>query len=167
MIPDQASRALYVRYLTDRDEGLRGAAAEGLGRLKDPADLPAVQKQFDAEEKMSPRLSEAFALVELGKTDIAQFSPLQYLIDSLNSKAWRGVARAFLVELTRDLAIRRPVEEATKSASKDERIELAGILARSGGEDTVPYLDALSHDSDPDIAQAALDALRTLKPKLQ
>ncbi|MGA2434852.1 MAG: HEAT repeat domain-containing protein [Bryobacteraceae bacterium] len=166
MIPDESSRPLYARFLDDRDEGLRAAAAEGFGRLKNPADLPAVQKKFEAEEKMPPRLSEAFALVDLGKTEMAQFSPLQYLIDTLNSKAWRGVASAFLIELTRDAAIRRAAEEATKTATKDERIGLAPILARSGGEDTLPYLEALSHDSDSDIAEAALDALRTLKARL-
>jgi hypothetical protein len=51
--------------------------------------------------------------------------------------------------------------------AKDERIGLAPILARSGGADTLPYLEALSHDSDSDVAEAALDALRTLKTRLQ
>ena len=46
MLPDPQNRPLLSRYLQDRDAGLRGAAAEGLGRLKDPADAPALEKAF-------------------------------------------------------------------------------------------------------------------------
>lgn len=166
MIPDEGSRPTYTRYLNDKDDGLRAAAAEGLARLKTPADLPMLEKDFNAESKMSPRLSLAFALVMLGKTDISEFSPLQYLINTLNSTAWKGVARAFLIELARDASVRKPVEQATGQGTKDEKIELAQILALSGDKDTVPYLEKLSHDSDTEVAQAAINATRTLKARL-
>src|SRR6202035_2855708 len=38
MIADPADRGVFLRYLTDRDEGLRAAGAEGLARLKNTAD---------------------------------------------------------------------------------------------------------------------------------
>ena len=37
-MPDPQLHGVYVTYLNHKDEGLREAAAEGLGRLKDPAD---------------------------------------------------------------------------------------------------------------------------------
>jgi len=166
MMPDAANRSLFLQYMNDKDEQLRAAAAEGLARLKDPADLPLMEKAYAAEGKMPPRLAEAFALVSLGQTQIAQFSPLQYLLDTLNSVAWRGVSRAYLIELTRDPAIRATVQTTLKSGTKGEKMELAGILARSGGKDTVPYLQALSQDPDTDVANAALNALRILNARL-
>src|SRR5205085_10700173 len=38
MLPDEASRALLANYLGDKDDGLRAAAMEGIGRLRDPKD---------------------------------------------------------------------------------------------------------------------------------
>ena len=42
------------------------AAAEGLGRLKDPADTALLERAFNNENKTEPRLSVAFALVISG-----------------------------------------------------------------------------------------------------
>jgi HEAT repeat protein len=166
MLPDAGSRPIYERYIRDRDENVRAAAAEGFGRLRNPADLPMLEKLFKGEDKRPAQLSEAFALVMLGKTEISEFSPLQFLINTLNSTAWRGVARPFLIELARDAAVRTALENALKGATRDEKIELAGILALGGDKDTVPYLDDLSHDPDTGVAQAALNASRTLKARL-
>jgi hypothetical protein len=102
----------------------------------------------------------------LGKTEVSEFSPLQYLLNTLNSSAWRGVARAYLIELARDPAVRRSVQDATRGGTKEEKIELARILAASGDKDTVAYLDALSHDPDTEVAEAAINASRTLKARL-
>lgn len=166
MMRDQPSRPLFLQYLNDKDEGLRAAAAEGLARLKIPADLPPIEKVYTAEGKMSPRLSQAFALVALGRTGISEFSPLQYLLNTLNSVAWRGVSRAFLIELTRDAAIRASVQSMLRTGTKAEKIELSDILARSGDKDTVPFLESLTHDQDTEVASAALNGLRVLKARL-
>jgi len=166
MIPEEASRPLYARYLNDRDDGLRAAALEGLARLKNPADLAQAEKAFNEERSMSPRLSAAFALVALGKTEVSEFSPLQYLINTLNSTAWRGVARAFLIELARDPQVRGPLNEATRRGTRDEKIHLAQILARSGAQDSVPFVEALTKDADTEVAAEAIEALRTLRARL-
>jgi HEAT repeat protein len=166
MLPEESSRPAYNKYLADKDDSMRAAAAEGLARLKSPADLPMLEKIYSTEEKKRAQLADAFALVMLGKTEVAPLSPLQYLIDTLNSSSWKGVARAYLVELSRDSAVRRSVEAATRGANRDEKIELAQILALSGDKETVAFLDALSHDPNTDVAQAALNATRTLKARL-
>jgi HEAT repeat protein len=166
MLPDKESRPLYLKHLEDKDEDMRAAAGEGLARLKDPADLAALDKSFNSERKMPPRLADAFALVMLGRTEVSEFSPLQYLINSLNSTAWRGVARAYLIEAAREAKIRRTLEDATQRATRQEKIELALILSRSGDKDTLVWLDKLSHDPDTEVAQAALNASRTLKTQL-
>ena len=57
-------------------------------------------------------LSLAFALVMLGRTEISEFSPLQFLINNLNSSAYKGEAVPFLSELARDPAVRQALYAA-------------------------------------------------------
>jgi HEAT repeat protein len=166
MLPDEANRKLYDSYLHDKDDQLRAAAAEGIARLKNPADLPAIQQLFQYEPKMNPRLSLAFAAVSLGENGLSEFSPLQYLVNTLNSKAYRGVAEAFLTELTRDLGIRRTLYSVLKNGTKEEKIGLARILAKTGDQETAKNLEPLAADSDKDVSSEGLRALRNLKARL-
>jgi HEAT repeat protein len=166
MMPDPANRELYSAYIRDNDDGLRAAAAEGFARLRRPEDAPMLEKEFNDERKMNPRLSLAFGLVMTGKHELTTFSPLQYLINTLNSKAYKGVARSFLLEATRDLGARRAVYPALGRGTKEEKIQLSQILAESGDKDTVAQLEPLTRDVDTDVAQEALRALRNLKARL-
>lgn len=166
MLPDEKSRPVYTRYLHDKDDALRAAAAEGFGRLKNPADLPMLEQASQDEGKPSPRLSLAFAQVMLGKTEVSEFSPLQSLINGLNSMGYKGVAYAYLVEIARNPALRPALYHAVDIGTKDEKVYLARALAVSGGQDTVECLEKLSRDGDGDIAGEGLRALRTLKARL-
>jgi len=66
MLPDPAYRGIYQRYFHDKDEKLRGAAAEGLGRLKNPLDLPVLQQAWKEEGRPGPRLSAGFCPGDAG-----------------------------------------------------------------------------------------------------
>jgi HEAT repeat protein len=166
MLPAESSRALYVQYLSDKDEKLRASAAEGFARLANPVDLPTVQKAWDEEAKTSPRLSLAFALVALGKTDVSQFSPLQFLINNLNSAAFNGIAQPFLIELTRNPQVRSALYGPLANGTKDEKMGLSRVLAVSGDSQSIAQLQKLSNDPDPDVAQAALTAVRNLQARM-
>jgi HEAT repeat protein len=165
MLPAESSREIYARYLGDKDEKLRAAAAEGYARFKNPADLPMLEKAYQDEGKTSPRLSMAFAQVMLGKTEFSEFSPLQFLIDTLNSAAYHGEAFPFLVELARDPSVRKSLYTPLLQGTRDEKIYLARVMARSGDKDDVPQLEKLSHDADPEVAQEGLRALRNLQAR--
>jgi HEAT repeat protein len=166
MLPVESSRPLYVQYLTDKDDNMRAAAAEGFARLGNPVDLPTVQKAWDTEGKTSPRLSLAFAMVALGKTEVSEFSPLQFLINNLNSASYNGVARPYLVELARKPEVRAALYGPLPNGTKDEKINIARILAVSGDRESIAQLQKLSNDPDPDVAQAALTAVRNLQTRL-
>jgi HEAT repeat protein len=166
MLGDPADHALFERNLTDNDDALRAAGAEGLARLKNPADLPTLDKAFNAEHKLSPRLSIAFAMVALGKLDLGEFGPLRYLVNTLNQRAYQGVAIAFLTELARDLPVRQAIYPMLPSATKDEKIQLGIVLSRSGDKDSLPYLEALQMDPDQEVAQESIRSLRTLRARL-
>jgi HEAT repeat protein len=167
-MPDPQLHGIYVTYLDHKDEGLREGAAEGLGRLKNPADLPTLERAFNNENKTEPRLSVAFALVNVGKRGMADFDPLRYLVNDLNSAAYRGVARAYLIELARDPEVRQALYPALQQpgATKDEKTGLAEVLASSGGEDALAPLQALSQDPDSEVSQAGLRAIKNLRARL-
>jgi HEAT repeat protein len=165
MLPDPSNRAIYAQYLTDKDEKMRAAAAEGFARLGNPADLPVVKKAWDEETKTSPRLSLAFAQVAMGRTELSEFSPLQFLINNLDSASFNGIARPFLVELARKEAVRQLLYGPLANGTKEEKIGLAYVLGMSGGPSSIPELQKLANNPDPDVAQAALTAVRNLQAK--
>ncbi len=166
MLGEPADRGTFRQSLTDKDDALRGSAAEGLGRLKTQADRADLDKAFADERKMSPRLSLAFAMVSLGNLDTGEFSPLRYLVNTLNVRSYRDVANAFLVELTRQQTVRQAIYPSFANASKDEKIQLSIVFSRSGDRDSVSYLEKLSVDPDSDVAQEGIRSLRTLRARL-
>jgi HEAT repeat protein len=165
MLPSPDSRNLYAQYLHDKDDKMRAAAAEGYARLHSAGDLPMLEKAWQDEGKTSPRLSLAFAQVMLGKTALSEFSPLQYLINNLNSAAYKGEAVPFLVEAARDNQVRGSLYRPLGTGTKDEKIGLLGVLARSGDKTSIPEVQKLTTDSDPDVAREALRAQRTLQAR--
>lgn len=166
MLPAESSRSLYSRYLTDKDDKMRAAAAEGFARLHNPADLPTLEKAWVDEGKTSPRLALAFAQVMLGKIETTEFSPLTYLINTLDSSSFQDVAQAYLVELARQDNVRTALYAPLSSGTKDEKMGLARVLARSGDKNSVEYLQKLSNDPDNDVAKEGQRALRTLQARI-
>ena len=88
--------------------------------------------------------------------------------DNLNSSAYRGVSRAYLTELARDPEVRQALYPALKEpgVTKDEKTGLAQVLAASGGQDAVAPLEALSQDTDTDVSQEGLRAVKNLRARL-
>jgi HEAT repeat protein len=166
MMPEPQDRDLLLREMGARDERLRAAAAEGLGRIGNPADEPALSKLWHDEEKMLPRLGVAFALVMDGQLDLAEDSPFRYLVNTLNQASYHDVAYAYLVEAARRKPVLQALYGLIAPGTRDEKIYLSRILAVSGDANSVPYLDKTSHDPDNDVAQEGLRALRSLRARL-
>jgi HEAT repeat protein len=165
-MPDPANRPLFETYRKDRDEQLRAAAAEGIARLRRPEDRPVIEADFKSEIKKTAQLSLAFAAVMLGNHEVSEHSPLQYLLNTLNSNSYRGIAYPFLIELCREQAVRRGVIAAIPGMNRNEKTQVAEILARSGGEDSEKALMEMSRDPDVHVAQAAALSLRTLRARM-
>jgi HEAT repeat protein len=166
MLGTAADHAIFLSYLSDKDDNMRSAASEGLGRIKNPVDRPTLEGTFKNEHKMGPRLAAAFALVDLGDLDTGEFTPLRYLVNTLNVRTYQGVALAYLTELSRDLKVRLALYPMLPRATKDEKIQLCTVFARAGDKDTLPYLETLSVDPDKDVAPEAIRSLRTLRSRL-
>ena len=163
MFPDAANRALYTQMLSDKDEALRSAAAEGFGRLHSAEDAPMLQKTYDAESKRGPQLALAFAMAMDGRTETTENSPLRLLVSSLTSTGYRGVAQAYLSELALDPGVRLQLYEPMERGARDEKIGLAQILSATGDKGAESHLERLSRDNDSQVAQEALRALKNLR----
>lgn len=166
-IPERSNHALFIGLLSDKDELVRGAAAEGLGRLTIPEDRAPLEKAWPGESKTSARLSLAFALAMLGDTDTSSLKPLGYLINNLNQRAWRGVALPFLTELCRQPGPRQAVVAAIQPTStEDERTGIAQALAMCRAPEAEAPLVQLSKDENPAVAREGLRGLRILRATL-
>ncbi|MCC6340971.1 MAG: HEAT repeat domain-containing protein [Bryobacterales bacterium] len=168
MMPDEGNRPLFAQYFASKDDGLRAAAAEGYGRLGQASDLPAIEKAFQDEEQMGPRLSMAFAVVMLGKHELTEFSALQYLVNTLNSRLYRDSAEPLLAELARDPQVCKAIYPALRKpdATREEKIRLLRILGRTGGKDTLPVVEPLKSDSDTEVALEATRAAQNITARL-
>ena len=166
MLPDERSRAAFQQYLTDKDDKMRACAAEGFGRLRNRTDVPMLEKAYKEEGRTPPRLSLAFALILSGRLDLSDFSPLQYLVDNLNSSAYKGIAEPFLIEAARDQSVRAALYPVTATGTKDEKIGLAHVLAASGDRQSLSFLEKLSRDTDPAVASEGVRAMRNLQARL-
>ena len=132
--------------------------------MRNPADTGTIDAVYKDEDKTSPRLSQAFALVMEGQAQISEFSPLQYLINTLNSAAYAGEAFALLVEAARLPEIRALLYQPLQSGTRDEKIYLARVMAASGDDAALPYLQHMSQDPDSQVAAEGLKALRRTPP---
>jgi HEAT repeat protein len=167
MMPDPATRGVFLAHLEDKDEAMRVAAMEGLARMRNPSDQPRFKKAYDEEKKTPGRLAGAFGLVYDGQTDMTEFAPLRYLINQLSSQSYRDVAMAYLKELVRDPAVRQASYKAfEQTPTKDEKTGLAQVLGASGDRDSIPYLENLSKDPDADVDKEALRGLQNLRTRL-
>ena len=161
MLGIPGDRPVFQQYAADQDAELRAAALEGLGRIREPEDMPAIAQAYDEKDAdWRVHLAAAFALVDEGKVDTSEFSPLAYLVESLDVKARADVATTYLRELVRRDEIRQALFPLVPQATKDQKIALCAIFADSQSNDVVPTLNTLAKDIDPDVAFAASRALR-------
>ncbi len=166
MLPDPSSRADFRRGIQDKSALIRAASAEGFARLGAKSDVETIEVSFESEKKEAARLAQAFALIRLGKLETGEQAPLPYLLSMLSSRSYRNVAQGYLQELARESEIRLLLLRYLSTGTKDMKIGIARALAASGDGDSVEPLETLSRDSDSQVAQESLRALRGLRARL-
>lgn len=166
MLALRDDRATFQKYAANDDPELRAAALEGLGRIREPEDYPTLEAAFNEQDAdWRVHLAAAFALVDEGKVDTSEFSPLPFLVENLNLNARAYVAKAYLVELARRENVRTALVKLLPGATKEQKIELCGVFGSSHAQDAIPVLNSLSKDIDPDVAFAASRALRIVQAR--
>jgi len=159
-------RPVFKQYAMNGDPELRTAALEGLGRVREPEDTPALQASFD-EPNADWRIHQgsAFALVNEGNVATDEFSPLPYLVENLNSRTRAGTATAYLKELIQREDVRKSIVNTLEGATRAQRLALCWIFAASQSEDLLPALKKLSSDEDAQVATAAKRATHLVQTR--
>ncbi len=159
-------RPLFKQYAGDKDAALRSAALEGLGRIREPEDTPALEAAFNqGEVDWRIHAAAAFGLVNEGKVDSGEFSPLAFLMECLDMKAREDVAEAYLTELCLRPQVRQAVFPLMKDASAQQKIAMCRILGESQSDDVVPVLTSLTKDINTDVSLAASRSLRIVQAR--
>jgi len=149
-------RPIFRQYVINGDPGLRAAALEGLGRVREPEDTPTIQTSYDeANADWRIHLAAAFALVNEGNVSTEDFSPLSYLVENLNSRQRADIADAYLKELIHREEVQKNIVKSIDEATTAQKLALCWIFAASHSADLLPVLQQLARDNDAGVGIAA------------
>jgi HEAT repeat protein len=158
---DKVSVPIFTKALWSENKDVRQGAAEGLARAADPSSLTELQKAASVEKDASAKLAMNFALAALGKDDA-----VNEVVSELSSKMRGDVARSYLIELSRNPAFLPKLYNYLQSPDKEIRKRLCVVLMYSGDQGSLAQLDRLEHDSDGDVAAAALRAKQAIRARV-
>lgn len=156
-IGDPVTDPIFLKALYNTHASVRGYAAQGLARSKDKQALPTLLRAAPAEKNAEARLAMEFAITSLGRNDY-----LSSLINALASGNG-DTAQAYLTELARNPNFLSEIYPYLHSRDPEVRRRLCNVLMYSGNSSSIPYLERLSHDSNSDVAAAALRALSSVR----
>ncbi|MGH9784694.1 MAG: HEAT repeat domain-containing protein [Terriglobia bacterium] len=159
-MPQEATAAIFLRHLSDRARGMRGAAALGLGRLKDPRHVGPLDQAYQSERDGGVRLALAFALVSHGRLE-----HLNELVENLSSRTRQGEARPYLIELARERPVREALYAHLYSRDTEIRKNLCMVFGASGDSASIAQLENLLRDRDSGVALEASRAVRILRSR--
>lgn len=150
-----SSVPVFKARLVDRDQFLRRAAAEGLGRSGDPSAVALLETAIGTESSEMVRIAMAFALQKLGRNFIPR------LVESVDSEKLAPQIAGYLIELG------PPVADSLVPHLKDPDATIRGnvalMLGAIGSETHVPAVQALAKDRDRDVVRAAARAIERIK----
>ena len=150
-----ASAPLFTSQLTAKSGALRGIAAEGLARLGDASQLPAIQSALAGERADSLLLTGAFASSMLSN------APLTPIAEALTRPKLRDQAYQYLVELApgRSMLFTQQLQDPDPRV----RADVVDVLALGGDAAALPVVERLLADRDPQVVRAAERAVARLR----
>jgi HEAT repeat protein len=150
-----SSVPLFRSRLGDRDENLRRAAAEGLGRLADASAMAALQAAASTDSSESVRAAASFAMQQHGHNYLTR------LVDFMTSDRITPQIQGYLFEL--GAAIVPELLPRLQEPEPRVRAHVAEVLGVLGTDAAIPALEALLKDSDRAVVTAATNAITRIK----
>ena len=154
-IGHSSSVPVFKARLADRDQFLRRAAAEGLGRAGEPSAVAVLETAIGTESSEMVRVAMAFALQMLGRNYIPR------LVESVDSEKLAPQVAGYLIELG------APVADSLVPHLRDPdpaiRGNVALMLGAIGSAAHVPVIQPLVTDRDRDVVRAATRAIERIK----
>ena len=159
-IGDESSATIFEEALGSRNDAFRIAAAEGFARVGDAQYADRLLHAVANEKDGKARLAMAFALAAMGDSDY-----VLDLVQQLGSAFRRNIARAYLIELSRDADARFQIYRHLNYHAPDVRKNLCQILMYHGDSDTIKALEYLTRDENNNVAIEALRATRVIRAR--
>lgn len=157
-IAHPSSVPIFKSRLADKDQFLRRAAAEGLGRAGDSSEISALEIGAGNDGSDMVRAAMAFALHKLGRTNY--IARLAEFMDS--PKLAPQISEYFLELGPSIIPALVPHLQDTDAAI---RANVAQVLGALGGDAAIAAIQPLTQDRDKDVAKAATRALERAKMK--
>lgn len=150
-----SSVPLFTARLTDRDQFIRRAAAEGLARAKDPSAIAALEAGVGTDGSEMVRAAMAFALQKLGRNYVAR------LANSLAAGRMAPQIAGYFLEL--GPAVAAELTPHLKDPGDSIRGNTALILGAIGGQAEAAALQPLLQDRSSEVRRAAERAIERIK----
>ena len=154
-IGDPVSVPLFKSRLADRDEYIRRAAVEGLGRAGDTSEIATLEAGVTKDSSTMVRAAMAFALSKLGR------DYNRHLIAMLDDDKTAAQVAEYLIEL--DAAALPALLAGLKEQDDAVRGNSALILGMVGTTEHIQALSALSMDREQDVRRAAGRSIDRIK----
>ena len=152
-----SSTPVFKARLADRDEYLRRAAAEGLGRAGAASEAAALETMATSDSSEMVRAAAAFALQKFGKNYVAR------LVEPLDSRSMAPQIAEYFIELGQPAA--SMLVPHLKDPDEGIRGNVAIILGAIGTSADVPAIEPLLQDRSDDVRRAAERAILRLKAR--
>ena len=156
LLREPSAVELFESLLDSDEDSYRELSARGLARLD--YDASSFVERFAEEGDAEVRLAQAFALVAFGNSMY-----LQELVDALDSRRDQ-IAEVYLFELGRYEGRLEELYPHLRNPDADIRAKLLSVVGRIGSPESRPYIQPLTQDPNTDVAEAAVEALRSLAP---
>jgi HEAT repeat protein len=153
-IAHPSSVPLFTARLADRDELMRRAAAEGLGRAGDKSATGALETGAGNDPSATVRAAMQYALQKLGRNYIAR------LIEFLPGRRTALQVQEYLVEF--GPAIEQELIPSLQEPDEAMRAAVADVLGEIGGDAALAALQSMK-DRDRGVIDAAARAIERIK----
>ena len=151
-----SSVPLFTERLTDRDEYVRRAAAEGLGRAGDKASIAALETGAGNDTSEMARAAMAYALQKLGRNYVWR------LIEFLDNSKTTLQVQEYLMEF--GPPVEKELLPSLQEPDEAIRAAVADVLGEIGGDASLTVLENLQgRDKDKDVIVAAKRAAERIK----
>lgn len=149
-----ASVPLFKERLQDKDQFIRRAAAEGLGRAGDLESIETLEKAATLDDSAMVRLAAAFSLQKLGRNYATR------LADLMNSPKVMAQGQEYLIELGPPVI--PTLLPRLQDPDADVREALVDVLGVIGDGSNLAALEAATKDRDDSVVSAAKRAIARL-----
>jgi HEAT repeat protein len=153
-IAHASSASLFTARLADKDEFVRRAAAEGLGRAGDKSAVSALETGAGNDPSNMVRAAMQYALQKLGRNYVAR------LVEFLDENRTVAQAQEYLIEF--GPAIERELLPSLQEPDPAIRAAVAEVLGEIGGDGSLKALQDLK-DRSKEVVDAAARAVERIR----